>query len=342
MHPARSQRHDASFPASARAAPAAALNTGILFAHLKPRRRAQAQRRPGDRRVAAQARRPFPGMHGVPAESAADPDRRASSPKRSTRSRCRAPTRDELYKYAPILEAQNAVDARADATSTATCRSTIRRSTSISIATRRTRSASRPDRSRTRSYSAYGARQISTIYAPNDEYWVILEVEPQYQADPATLALLYVRSHDWPTGAARHRRASLQRTLGPLAVNHFGPAARGHHLVQPRARRLARQGARRREDGSPTTPLPATVTTSLPGHRAGVPVFDAQPRDAAGDGDPGHLHRAGHSLRELHPSDHDSLGLAVGRLRRAADPDGLSAWSSTCSPSSASSCWSAW
>ena len=128
-----------------------------------------------------------------------------------TRSRCRARTRDELYKYAPMLEAQNARRCPICATSTATCRSPIRRSTSISIATRRTRSASRRRAIEDALYSAYGSRQISTIYAPNDEYWVIMEVEPQYQADPATLSLLYVRSSRRTTGPAQHRRASLQR-----------------------------------------------------------------------------------------------------------------------------------
>ncbi len=38
--------------------------------------------------------------------------------------------------------------------------------------------------------SAYGDRQISTIYAPNDEYRVILELEDKYQLDPAALSLL--------------------------------------------------------------------------------------------------------------------------------------------------------
>ena len=36
-------------------------------------------------------------------------------------------------------------------------------------------------------YYAYGSRQISTIYAPNNEYQVIMELEPQYQMDPAAL-----------------------------------------------------------------------------------------------------------------------------------------------------------
>ena len=84
-------------------------NTGILFAHLKPRRRAQTQRRPGDRRVAAQARRRS-RHHRVPAESAADPDRRASSPKRPTSSRCRARTATNSTSTRTILEAQDARD----------------------------------------------------------------------------------------------------------------------------------------------------------------------------------------------------------------------------------------
>src|SRR5712692_10329120 len=43
-------------------------------------------------------------------------------------------------------------------------------------------------------YTSYGARQISTIYAPNNEYRVIMELQPQYQRDPGALSLLYIRS----------------------------------------------------------------------------------------------------------------------------------------------------
>jgi len=41
--------------------------------------------------------------------------------------------------------------------------------------------------------SAYGSRQISQIFAPDDEYQVIMQVAPQYQLDPAALSMLYVR-----------------------------------------------------------------------------------------------------------------------------------------------------
>jgi hydrophobic/amphiphilic exporter-1 (mainly G- bacteria), HAE1 family len=70
-------------------------------------------------------------------------------------------------------------------------------------------------------YTAYGQRQISTIYAPNDEYWVVMELQDKYQRDPTALSLLYIRSS---TGALvpLNAVASLDSSLGPLAVNHFG------------------------------------------------------------------------------------------------------------------------
>jgi len=70
-------------------------------------------------------------------------------------------------------------------------------------------------------YTAYGARQVSTIYAPNNEYWVIMEVEPQYQMDPSTLSLLYVRSK---TGDLVPLDTVVKFTpsLGPLQINHSG------------------------------------------------------------------------------------------------------------------------
>jgi HAE1 family hydrophobic/amphiphilic exporter-1 len=70
-------------------------------------------------------------------------------------------------------------------------------------------------------YTAYGQRQVSTIYAPNDEYWVIMELEDKYQRDPSALSLLYVRS---TTGnlVPLNAVASLTTSVGPLSVNHLG------------------------------------------------------------------------------------------------------------------------
>jgi HAE1 family hydrophobic/amphiphilic exporter-1 len=70
-------------------------------------------------------------------------------------------------------------------------------------------------------YNAYGSRQVSTIYAPNNTYQVILEVEDQYQEDPAALSMLYVHSSPGqlvPLSAV----ARISRDLGPLSINHTG------------------------------------------------------------------------------------------------------------------------
>jgi len=70
-------------------------------------------------------------------------------------------------------------------------------------------------------YSAYGFRQVSTIYAPNNQYRVILELEQQYQRDAGALSSLYVRSKGGqlvPLSAV----AKLTSTFGPLSVNHLG------------------------------------------------------------------------------------------------------------------------
>jgi HAE1 family hydrophobic/amphiphilic exporter-1 len=69
--------------------------------------------------------------------------------------------------------------------------------------------------------NAYGSRQVSTIYTPSNQYWVILEVEPTYQRDPAALSLLYVRSSAGKL-VPLDSVATLREGLGPLTVNHLG------------------------------------------------------------------------------------------------------------------------
>src|SRR5882762_5476277 len=70
-------------------------------------------------------------------------------------------------------------------------------------------------------YDAYGSRQVSTIYTPNNQYWVILELLPEYQRDPSALQLLYLRSQAGkliPLTSV----ASASNDVGPLSVNHSG------------------------------------------------------------------------------------------------------------------------
>ena len=70
-------------------------------------------------------------------------------------------------------------------------------------------------------YDAYGERQISTIYTDVNEYWVLMEVEPQFQLDPSSLSGLYIRSSTGqlvPIGSV----AKLTRSIGPMTISHIG------------------------------------------------------------------------------------------------------------------------
>src|SRR2546427_3884042 len=69
--------------------------------------------------------------------------------------------------------------------------------------------------------AAYGAKQVSTIYTPANQYWVILEVDPQFQRDPTALGLLYVRSGKG-TLVPLASVAAVKPGVGPLTVTHLG------------------------------------------------------------------------------------------------------------------------
>jgi HAE1 family hydrophobic/amphiphilic exporter-1 len=70
-------------------------------------------------------------------------------------------------------------------------------------------------------YDAYGARQVSTIFTPNDQYWVVMELLPQYQQDLSALNLLHISGRNGvavPLGSL----AQVTPSTGPLTVNHSG------------------------------------------------------------------------------------------------------------------------
>ena len=69
--------------------------------------------------------------------------------------------------------------------------------------------------------SAFSARQVSTIYGSTNQYQVILEVADQYQADPAALAKLYVRSSSGKL-VPLDTVARVNRKTQALTVNHQG------------------------------------------------------------------------------------------------------------------------
>ncbi|MFZ5787773.1 MAG: efflux RND transporter permease subunit, partial [Acidobacteriota bacterium] len=70
-------------------------------------------------------------------------------------------------------------------------------------------------------YTAYGQRQISTIFAPNNQYRVLMEVQPEYQTDATDLRFLHLAAAGGEMvpldGLVRIRPG-----VGPLSVNHSG------------------------------------------------------------------------------------------------------------------------
>ncbi|MCX7374990.1 MAG: efflux RND transporter permease subunit [Alphaproteobacteria bacterium] len=70
-------------------------------------------------------------------------------------------------------------------------------------------------------YSAFGARQISTIYGQANAYPVILEALPEDQRDEQGLAKLYLRSNNGRL-VPLSSLASVERRVGPLTVAHQG------------------------------------------------------------------------------------------------------------------------
>ena len=70
-------------------------------------------------------------------------------------------------------------------------------------------------------YSAFGQRQVSIIYTQQNQYHVVLEVDPKFQLDPTSLDKMYVKSpagNQVPLSTIAH----FERANTPLSVNHQG------------------------------------------------------------------------------------------------------------------------
>jgi HAE1 family hydrophobic/amphiphilic exporter-1 len=113
-------------------------------------------------------------------------------------------------------------------------------------------------------YSAYGSRQVSTIYTPTNTYWVIMEILPELEPDPAMLPLVHINAGGGrlvPLGAV----ARLERGVGPLSIDHIGqlPAVTFSFNLAPGVAlsdAVQRLHAVEREVG-----LPASIVTSFLG-----------------------------------------------------------------------------
>ncbi len=173
-----------------------------------------------------------------------------------------SPDTEELYTYAPKLEARmRDIPGLQDVTT-----DMLLTNPQVQVNIDRDRAAAlglTADQIEGALSAAYSQSQISSIYAPNNTYRVVVEVKPEYQLDQNALSLLYVRSR---SGALvpLNTVASIARDIGPLTVNHQGqlPAVTLSFNLRPGAAlgdAVTAVGQAAREI------LPSTISTSFQG-----------------------------------------------------------------------------
>ena len=169
----------------------------------------------------------------------------------------------ELYQWAPQIEAKlHTLPDLLDITSDLQVRNP-----QVTVNILRDQAAAlgvTPEAIETTLYNAYGSGQISTIYTPANQYWVIMEVMPQYQLDPGALSLLYVRAGSGalvPLSAV----ARIAPTTGPLTINHIGqlPSVTISFNLKPGV--ALGQGIAQVNAATAEMRIPATIATSFQG-----------------------------------------------------------------------------
>lgn len=193
-------------------------NQGIMFIHLIPR----PERRLSSVSVIEMLRAKLSGIPGIMVFMQDPPEIRIEGQltKSLYQITLQSPQIEELYRYASVLETKmGELPALQDVTSDLRMKNP-----QVNVLIDRDKASTlgvTAKQIENTLYNAYGNRWVSTIYAPNDQYKVIMELEPQYRIDPKALAMLYVRSSNgYPVPL--HTVASVTETPGPQTINHLG------------------------------------------------------------------------------------------------------------------------
>lgn len=193
-------------------------NTGRMFMRLKPR----GQRKLSADEIMAELKPKLATVPGIKMYLQNLPAIRIGG--RLTKSQyqftLQSPDKDQLYKYSIVLEAKlRALSQLQDVTSDLQIKNP-----QVNVQIDRDKASAlgvSVEQIEDALYFAYGSRQVTTIYAPNNQYQVILELEEQYQRDPAALSMLYVQANNGKL-LPLNTVASITKGLGPLTVNHQG------------------------------------------------------------------------------------------------------------------------
>jgi len=235
-------------------------NQGVMFFHLKP----PSERRLSVEEVIEELRPKLATVPGIRVFMQNPPTIRVGGQltKSLYQFTLQGPDTQELYHYAPILEAKmRALPELQDVTSDLQIKNP-----QVNVVIHRDKASTygvTAEQIENALYDAYGDRWVSTIYAPNNQYKVIMELEPQYQIDPNAMSKLYIDSsneHLVPLDAV----ATLTENLGPQTINHLGqfPAVTISFNLKPRVS-LGEAVTKVNELARET--LPTTISTSFQG-----------------------------------------------------------------------------
>ena len=200
---------------------AAGGNAGRLFVRMKPR-----NERKSAQEIIQELRPKLAAVTGINAFPQMLPPIRIGGQltKSQYQFTLQTPDTSELYQYAPKLEARLRNDPQFRNLMQDVTSDLLIRNPQINVDIDRDKASAlgvTANQIEDALYTAYGQRQISTIYAPNNAYRVITELESQYQLDPSALSLLYVHSSSGQL-VPLSTVAKLTRTVGPLTINHLG------------------------------------------------------------------------------------------------------------------------
>jgi HAE1 family hydrophobic/amphiphilic exporter-1 len=195
-----------------------ALNTGQLSVDLKPR----AERKRSVDQIIAELRPQLAQVPGIRAFLVNQPPINLGGQGGGQRSLYQFTLQDtdteELYHWAPILEAK-----LRDTPGLEDVNSDMQiKNPQIRIDMDRDKISTlglTANQVETALYNAYGTRQVSQIFAPNNQYQVIMQVAPEFQNNPAALSMLYVRATNGrliPLDTV----ARVRTNVGPSVIAH--------------------------------------------------------------------------------------------------------------------------
>jgi HAE1 family hydrophobic/amphiphilic exporter-1 len=193
-------------------------NFGRMFLHLVPR-----ERRDLDvNQVMAELRPKFNQFPGVRVFMQNPPTIRIGGllTKSLYQFTMQSPDTKELYRQAPIMEREVArLPGLRDVTS-----DLLIKNPQVNVVVDRDKAAAlklNVSQVENGLYDAFGLRWVSTIYAPTNQYRVLLELLPKYQAHPDTMSLLYLRSGEGKL-VQLDTVAKVVKDTGPQSIPHYG------------------------------------------------------------------------------------------------------------------------